>query len=263
MSPTNVEVVRRLFDLWGTAGADAALAGFEASAAPEFEFVPTMGGAIEGHVYRGPGAATAWYRDMLQAFEELRPQADEFVDLGEYVLVVGRTFMRGRHSGIGGDFPWVQRFKLHDHSIVSCRTYADIATALGRIAPNLARLLPMVKHGRPDLDKLVSILDAAVVWDVSRSSFPDAGVYQGIEGVREWVRGLDDAFEEMHYETVAAREQGDRIAVLTRVRGHGASTKIDIEYSFAQVWTFRNRKLIRMDRYDSWNEALTAARVAQ
>jgi ketosteroid isomerase-like protein len=199
----------------------------------------------------------AWHGEMLEAMKELRPQAQEFIDLGEYLLVVGRTLM----SGIGGDFSWVQRFELRDDSIVSCRTYADVQTALDGFAPNLARLLPMVKDGRPDLDALVSILDEAVVWDVSRSSFPDAGVYEGIDGVRAWVGGLDDAFAGMRYETVAAREQADRVAV--RVSGRGASTKIDIEYSFAQVWTFRDGKLIRMDRYDSWNEAVAAAGLAQ
>jgi hypothetical protein len=28
------------------------------------------------------------------------------------------------------------------------------------------------------------------VWDTSRSSFPEARVYYGIDGVREWFRGL-------------------------------------------------------------------------
>jgi ketosteroid isomerase-like protein len=40
-----------------------------------------------------------------------------------------------------------------------------------------------------------SFLDPEVIWDLSRSPFPDAGVYHGREGVREWFQGLTDAFD--------------------------------------------------------------------
>ena len=41
-----------------------------------------------------------------------------------------------------------------------------------------------------DLEVLREYWAEDIVWDVSRSDFPDKGIYHGVEGVREWTRGI-------------------------------------------------------------------------
>src|SRR5260370_1087986 len=116
MSGANVEVIRRTFELWAHESFEAALAYFKTRAAPEFELFPLMAGALEGSVYRGPEAVEEWYADMLEPFEELRPEAHELIDVGDHVLAIGRTFARGRKSGVASDFGWAQLWAFRDQS---------------------------------------------------------------------------------------------------------------------------------------------------
>jgi hypothetical protein len=51
-----------------------------------------------------------------------------------------------------------------------------------------------------------SVLDPGTVFDLSRSPFPDAGVYRGLDGVRAWFKGLADAFGQLHYEVEEIRD---------------------------------------------------------
>jgi ketosteroid isomerase-like protein len=109
-----------------------------------------------------------------------------------------------------------------------------------------------------DTDAFFSLLADDVVWDLSRSPFPDAGIYHGIEGVRDWFRGLDDAFGPVRYEVERMFEVDERVAVLMHVRGQGPSSQIAVDYSFVPVMTFREGKIVRMDRYDDWSAATAA-----
>jgi ketosteroid isomerase-like protein len=109
-----------------------------------------------------------------------------------------------------------------------------------------------------DLEKFYALLADDVVWDLSRSPFPEAGVYHGVDAVRSWFSGLRDAFGEVRYEIEKQRELGDQVAELVHVSGRGPGSQIPVDYSFAPLFTFRDGKIIRMDRYDDWAAALKA-----
>jgi ketosteroid isomerase-like protein len=107
------------------------------------------------------------------------------------------------------------------------------------------------------------ILDDDVVFDLSRSPFPDAGVYHGMEGVRGWFAGLDEAFGKAHYEVEKVLARDERVAVQLHVFGRGPSSGIQVDYRFVPVFTFRDGKVVRIDRYDDWAEALEAAGLSE
>ena len=108
-----------------------------------------------------------------------------------------------------------------------------------------------------------SFLDPEIVWDLSRSPFPDAGVYHGLDGVREWFQGLTDAFGDVHYEVEKMRDLGEQVVVLLHISGRGPSSGIQVDYRFVPVFTFRDGKVVRMDRFDDWAEALEAAGLSE
>jgi ketosteroid isomerase-like protein len=112
--------------------------------------------------------------------------------------------------------------------------------------------------GRIDPEAATALLDDDVVWDMSRSPFPDTGVSHGVAGVRSWFEGLDGAFGEVSYEVERLREAGEQLALRIRVRGRGPSSGIPVDYSFVPVVTFRAGKIVRMERYDDWETALAA-----
>jgi ketosteroid isomerase-like protein len=110
-----------------------------------------------------------------------------------------------------------------------------------------------------DLGEFLESCAEDIVWDVSRSDFPDKGVYHGHEGVREWMRSLEDAFGDLAWEFDEITDLGqDRVLVVSRVKGHGQFSKIGIDYRFPYVWTIRDGMVVRMDRYRDRAEALKA-----
>lgn len=112
--------------------------------------------------------------------------------------------------------------------------------------------------GRIDREAAVALLHEDVVWDMSRSPFPDARVYRGITGALEWFDGLANAFGDVTYEVQRVREVGDQVAQLLRVGGRGPGSGIPVDYSFVPVMRFREGKIVHMDRYDDWAQAMAA-----
>jgi ketosteroid isomerase-like protein len=117
---------------------------------------------------------------------------------------------------------------------------------------------------RGDREAFFAMFAEDVVWDLSRSDFPDGRIYHGLEGVREWLGGMEDAFEDLDQEVEEITDLGqDRVLVVMRVKGHGQFTKIGIDYRFATVSTFCDGKVVRMDRYGDRAEALEATGLAE
>ena len=54
--------------------------------------------------------------------------------------------------------------------------------------------------GRGDREAFMEICAEDVVWDLSRSPFPDRRIYHRLTGVREWLGGLEDALGDIDRE---------------------------------------------------------------
>jgi ketosteroid isomerase-like protein len=112
---------------------------------------------------------------------------------------------------------------------------------------------------RGDQEVWMDVFAEDVVLDQSRSDFPDKGIYHGHEGVRKWMSGLDDAFGDLDWECEEITDLGqDRVLVVARVTGHGQFSKIAVDYRFVPVHTFRDGKVVRVERYGDRAEALEA-----
>jgi ketosteroid isomerase-like protein len=126
MSEQNVEIVRRAVDAFS--GRDADLAA--SFATPDFEWFPAMPGTVERGSYRGREGVGMYFRDVLDTWEELRVLPDEFRDLGDRVLMLGRIEGRGRGSGVNVDTPWGGIFDFRDGGVWRVRSYLDQSEAL-------------------------------------------------------------------------------------------------------------------------------------
>ena len=97
MSQENVRLVREAFQ--------AFLAGDQEKTAqlvdPEVEFRGTVGGLQEGQTAHGQAEIDETFEgEDLEAWEERRLEAEEFIDAGDDVVVLLHEYRRGRGSGV-------------------------------------------------------------------------------------------------------------------------------------------------------------------
>jgi ketosteroid isomerase-like protein len=125
MSQENVEIAQRMIDAYncGDVGAFADLA------TPDFEWLTSMG-AIEGEVFRGREGIETYFANLSDAWEELRLYADEFRDLGDRVVWLGRIRGRGRSSHAHVDAPMGVVADMRGGKTVRIRSYLDQGEAL-------------------------------------------------------------------------------------------------------------------------------------
>ena len=130
MSQENVEVCRRVSEFLGgdnpTAGVEAALE----YADPEIVFESAIVSRAEGGSYRGHDGLRAWAADYEAAFEEVRTTPEEFRDLDDRVLMLGRVVGRGRGSGVVVESPTAFLATLRGGRIVHVKGFLDWNEAL-------------------------------------------------------------------------------------------------------------------------------------
>jgi ketosteroid isomerase-like protein len=124
MSQENVQIVKRALDGFNRRDAQALMA----LSTSDCEWLPGIGGAVDGRVYRGHRGIEMWLGESYDAWETQRLHGDEFRDLGESVLLLGRTEARGR--GVEVNAPLGAVFDFHDGKIRRLRTYLDQDEAL-------------------------------------------------------------------------------------------------------------------------------------
>ena len=105
MSQENVTAVMILF----AAFANRDLVAADSVLDSEVEIRPGLVGGLEGTIYFGLSGNEQFWTDIDAVWTEFRIQPDEFRDLGDRVLILGRAFARGRESGIALDQPaaWI------------------------------------------------------------------------------------------------------------------------------------------------------------
>jgi ketosteroid isomerase-like protein len=128
MSQENVETMRRVVEWWN-ADLDSVLAVLS----PGIVCFPAVG-QPEAESFRGRGAFAEYAKGWLAAFETYVMEADEFLDLGDCVVVVGRVVGRGRESGaeVSAADAWLYRFR--DGEIIEYRECGSRPDALAAAA---------------------------------------------------------------------------------------------------------------------------------
>ena len=126
MSEENVEVVKSFFAPFAEKDQAAAAAVLD----PEVEIRPAIVGGPEGVVYHGHQGNRRFWHDINAAWKEFRIEPEEFRDLGEQVLVLGRAFARGEGSGIALDEPVAWLAALPEGRIVEFRSFSHQREAL-------------------------------------------------------------------------------------------------------------------------------------
>jgi ketosteroid isomerase-like protein len=113
-------------------------------------------------------------------------------------------------------------------------------------------------YNRRDFDAAVENFDPDVDWVLPAHQRADS--CRGPSEVRRFWEGLDEIMEELRLEPQETVDAGDRVAVRLRYYGRGRGSGVEIETEmYHQVTTFRDGKMVRIEYFTSWAEALAAA----
>jgi ketosteroid isomerase-like protein len=126
MSEENVEIVGRAYERLNAGDVD----GFLQSCATDFEFrdLPELPGS---GVFIGHDAMRGWYATLVDAFEDLRFEVDEFIDTaGDRVVLMNRATGQGRGSGATVELAFSTVLTLRGGKVIKLIVYGDHAEAL-------------------------------------------------------------------------------------------------------------------------------------
>ncbi len=102
-----------------------------------------------------------------------------------------------------------------------------------------------------------------VVWDISASPLPNAGVYRGHAGVEKFFSSWLGAWEDPSPDLLELIDAGDSVFSAFRWRGRGRTSGAEVKRDFFGVYEFRDGLLIRYSQIETREEALAAAGLSE
>jgi ketosteroid isomerase-like protein len=86
----------------------------------------------------------------------------------------------------------------------------------------------------------------------------DSTVVRGHEELAGFFRRLEDAFGEFHFVPERFEERETAVAVAVRLEVRGRFSGLAEDRAVGHVWTFRNRRALRIDAFNDPEEAFAA-----
>ena len=92
------------------------------------------------------------------------------------------------------------------------------------------------------------------------ASEPDT--YRGHDGVRRWFDSFYEVMDQIRWDAHSFQQVGDRVVVEFTLRARGKTTGLDFGQEAVMVWSLRDGKGIRIELFETLDEALAAAEEA-
>lgn len=105
---------------------------------------------------------------------------------------------------------------------------------------------------------LAEIYDPDAEWTAARED-PDAETHRGLEAIRAYFLKWLDVFDEVEFSSDEVIDAGEMVFTWIRFEGRGAGSGAPVQMEQAQVWTFREGKVVRVEEYFDRGEGLVAA----
>jgi ketosteroid isomerase-like protein len=131
VSEANIEQLKRGYELLATGD----LGELAAMVDPEFELTPSLAGASEQKVYRGPEGLRQYVLDLGDAWERFDQVPERFIDCGDdRILVITRVEAVGKRSGIVIKRQMALLWTIRDGKAVRGVGFLDAEEALAAVA---------------------------------------------------------------------------------------------------------------------------------
>ncbi len=112
---------------------------------------------------------------------------------------------------------------------------------------------------RRDLVSLTERFDPEIEWKPGGPAAVERAVYRGREEVSGGFAATWETWELFHMEESEVRDLGDSILWLGRARLRGDASQVEFDQEFAIHFVVRDGKILRVQGFPTWNEALEAA----
>jgi ketosteroid isomerase-like protein len=113
-------------------------------------------------------------------------------------------------------------------------------------------------YNRRDFDAALKDFDSQVEWVLPARRSSDS--CRGPEEVRRFWEGIDETFDDLQLKPQEWLDAGDRVATRLRHHGKGKGSGLEIDTAlYHQVATFRDGRMVRIEYFAEWDEALEAA----
>jgi ketosteroid isomerase-like protein len=117
-------------------------------------------------------------------------------------------------------------------------------------------------YNRRDFDAAIENFDPEIKWVMPARQRSDSG--RGPGAAIRFFEEIDEAMEELRLEPQEFIDAGDRVATRLRHHGRGKGSGVEIdEELYHQVATFRDGRIVRMEYFAEWDEALKAAGLSE
>ncbi len=128
MSEENVNFVRQAYDAFNRGDIDTVMGIMD----PEIVWQePDVEGLPDRGTHHGSEAvANDVFGSVAEQWDEFQAVAEEFLDAGDRVIVLGHFRVRGKATGRSVDAPYAHVWTLRDGKAMHFRNYMDTATFL-------------------------------------------------------------------------------------------------------------------------------------
>jgi ketosteroid isomerase-like protein len=109
-----------------------------------------------------------------------------------------------------------------------------------------------------DVDELVGLSDPDGEWLPFRAQL-EGIVYRRHDGIRQFVRDVDEDWEAFRIDPLEFHDRGERVAVIGRVRAQGRESTVDIDSIAGFVVELRRGRIRRLTSHSNPEAALEAA----
>ena len=114
------------------------------------------------------------------------------------------------------------------------------------------------RFGEGDFRASVDLLDPHIVF-LMMPEAPDAEVYVGVDAVAAAMRGLFDTWADFTLKAEEFVPAGDSVLVSVRQQGVARISGVPSDEHYFTVWSFRSRKVIRIESFPERAQAIEAA----
>jgi ketosteroid isomerase-like protein len=261
MSQQNVELVRRWFQLFDRGEMEAALQHVD----PAIETIE--GAELPGAArYLGHAGLATAYDHWAGQWDHFRMELNELIDAGSDVVAITRHHGTGRASGVAVAAHVAYVFTVKDDKLVRLRVFNTKAQALEAVGLREQAISP---HNVDVVRRSFEAFDARDVDDLVNTSDPEAEwlpfpaqlegiVYRGHEGIRQFVRDMDEDWEAFRIEPLELHNRGERVAVIGRVRALGRHSTLDIDSLAGFVFELRGGRIRGVTSHSNPDAALEA-----
>ncbi len=126
MSQEDVAALRAGFAAMAEGGFEALLPFIH----PDFEVTIPPQLSLEPDTYRGPSGMRRYFESFYEVVDEVRFEPEDFIDLGERIVVPMKVIVRGRGSGAEAAQSFVQVWEVRDGLAYRAEVFATLEQAM-------------------------------------------------------------------------------------------------------------------------------------